>query len=125
MVEGRGGERFLLEAAEPLLVLRDALGKHLDRDLAAQPRVARPIHLAHAARAEGREDFVRAQPCAGCQGHREVREILARPYRPSSPGQGRRRTLSGSDGGTSAIESIATGPPERSTTRRSAPPESA
>ena len=36
----------------------DGRRKHLDRHLAAQPRVARPVDLAHAARAERREDLV-------------------------------------------------------------------
>ena len=39
-------------------------GQHLDRDLAAEARIARAVDLAHAARAERREDLVRAEPCA-------------------------------------------------------------
>ena len=35
--------------------------KHFDGDVAAEPRVASPVHLAHAAGADGRDDFVRAE----------------------------------------------------------------
>ena len=40
----------------------------LDRDRAIEPRVAGPVDLAHAAGAEGRDDFVRAETGAGCEG---------------------------------------------------------
>jgi hypothetical protein len=39
----------------------DAFRQDLDGDCAAKPRVARLIHLAHASRTEGPEDFVRAE----------------------------------------------------------------
>ena len=41
----------------------------LDRDIAVQLRVARPIHLAHAASADHREDFVGADAIAGLEAH--------------------------------------------------------
>ena len=44
-----------------LLVLREPGGEHLDRDVAAEPRVARAPHFAHAAGAERRCDLVRSQ----------------------------------------------------------------
>ena len=37
----------------------------LDRDLAPEPRVARAVHLAHAAGAERRDDLVGAEARAG------------------------------------------------------------
>ena len=37
------------------------LGQDLERDVAVEPRVARAVDLAHAARAEGRDDLVRAE----------------------------------------------------------------
>ena len=43
------------------------LGQDLDRDRAIEPRVARLVDLAHAARAEGGEDLVRAEAGAGLQ----------------------------------------------------------
>ena len=48
VVEDAGGFRLLLEAAQPVRVLREGRRQHLDRDLASEPRILRPIHLAHA-----------------------------------------------------------------------------
>ena len=42
--------------------------QHLDRHLASQIRVGRPIHLAHAAGADGGDDLVRAEASAGYEG---------------------------------------------------------
>jgi hypothetical protein len=39
----------------------------LQRDVAPEPRVVREVHLAHAARAEQREDFVGAEAITGSQ----------------------------------------------------------
>ena len=44
------------------------VGQDLERDVAIQLRVARAIDLAHAAGAEGGEDFVRAEARAGGEG---------------------------------------------------------
>ena len=55
VVQRRGGARLLLEAGEPVRVGRERLRQHLDRDFAAQPRIARLVHLSHAQfRAHGR-----------------------------------------------------------------------
>ena len=43
---------------------------HFDRDIPIQPGVMRAVHLAHSTRANGREDFVRAEFCAGRKRHR-------------------------------------------------------
>ena len=45
--------RLALEAGEALGVARERRGQRLDRDVAPEPRVARAVDLAHAARAEG------------------------------------------------------------------------
>src|SRR5690349_10145966 len=45
------------------------LRQHLDRDVASEARVARSIHLAHAAGAERRDDLVRPEPRAGGERH--------------------------------------------------------
>ena len=64
MVEGPGGARL---AVEPM----DEVGRrqrgvdHLDGDVAAQPRVARAIDLAHAAGPEASDDLVGAEAIAG------------------------------------------------------------
>ena len=65
MVQGAGGARLLLEAAQPIRVGREGRGQHLDRDLAPEPRVPRAVDLAHPARAEGREHLVGAEASAG------------------------------------------------------------
>ena len=64
VVEGRQQLRLALEAGEPLGILREVGGQHLDGDVAAEPGVARSIHLAHAAGAERRDDLVGAEPSA-------------------------------------------------------------
>jgi hypothetical protein len=58
------------------LWLRERGRQDLHRDMALQPLIPRPVHLPHPARANGREDLVRAEPRADCQGH------VDRNYRP-------------------------------------------
>ena len=60
--------RFALEAGEALRILRERLGQHLDRHLAPERGVGGAIDLAHAAGAEGGEDFVGAEAGAGSEG---------------------------------------------------------
>ena len=67
MVQRRGRAGFLLEAVEAIDVGRERRGQHLDRDVASEPRIARAIDLAHAARAEGGHDFVRAERVPGAR----------------------------------------------------------
>ncbi|HXV65296.1 MAG TPA: hypothetical protein VEK15_31665 [Vicinamibacteria bacterium] len=52
MVERREKLRLALEASEPLSVLGERRRQHLDGDVAAERRVRRSVHLAHAACAE-------------------------------------------------------------------------
>ena len=65
MIERGEDFGFALEAREAVGIVRERVGQDLDRDVALQPRVARAIHLAHAAGAEQRVDFVRAEASAG------------------------------------------------------------
>ena len=58
-----------LEPREVLGIFGEALRQNLDRHLAAQLRVARAIDLAHAARAERRDDLVRTERGSICEGH--------------------------------------------------------
>ena len=60
------GERLRLasKAVEPLPIACDVGGKHLDGDVAPEPRVARTIDLAHAACSEQRQDRVRPKRLA-------------------------------------------------------------
>src|ERR1700681_2736335 len=60
MIERRSGARFALEAF-PRGIRRKRLGQHFNGDVAIQPRVAGAIYLAHAAFADGRKDFIRAE----------------------------------------------------------------
>ena len=62
--------RLALKPREPIGVAREQIRQNLDRDIAIELRVPRAIHLAHAARADRRDDFVRAEMGAGSQGHR-------------------------------------------------------
>jgi len=75
--------RFLLEAPQPLGVGAERGGQHLDRHVAPEPRIARPIHFAHPTRADGGLDLVRAETCAGAQGHVGIRIVggYRRDYR--------------------------------------------
>ena len=67
--EGRHGARFALEPRACDRVERESLGKDLDGDFAAEPRVARAVDLAHPAGADRRQDFVgsEASSLAECQ----------------------------------------------------------
>jgi hypothetical protein len=80
MVQRRHRARFALEA------LRELLFYNLDCDNAIQPRVASTIDFAHAAGANGCEEFIWAQPSSSSQGHRlsndcTVREKTARAFK--------------------------------------------
>ena len=57
VVERGNGARFALEAGEPSGSRANGGGQHFDRDVAAQPRVARAVDLAHAAGAERSQDL--------------------------------------------------------------------
>ena len=66
------GQRFgfALESSDPLGIGVEQLGQDLERDIAIQFPVASPIHLAHTASPERTDDFVRAEPGAGCEHHK-------------------------------------------------------
>jgi hypothetical protein len=69
MVQRRRRTRFLLEATHAVGITRHLRRQHLDRHFALEPRVARPIDLAHPARAEWCNDFVGTEPCVGRKRH--------------------------------------------------------
>ena len=64
---GRAG--FLLEAAQPNGIAGPERRQHLDRDIAVEPRIARPVDVAHASGAEGGEDLVRTETASGHNTH--------------------------------------------------------
>ena len=68
MIERRSGARLALETFSRSLVAK-ACGRTLIGYVAMEPRVARPIHLAHAALADGGKDFVGAEFLAGSERH--------------------------------------------------------
>ena len=64
MVEGPRRLRLVLEALEPLDVLREVGVDDLEGDVPREPLVAGAVDLAHAALAEKRDDVVGADPSA-------------------------------------------------------------
>ena len=68
MIQRRERLRFAREPREAIGIVREGVGQDLDRDVAIQLRVARAIHLAHAAVADRRGDFVDAETGAGSEG---------------------------------------------------------
>ena len=61
--------RFLLEALPRFRIRRERAGEHLDGDRAIEPRVARAVDLAHAARANRGDDFVGTKTRARLERH--------------------------------------------------------
>ena len=61
MVEGREQLGLARKAGCALGIVHELVGQHLEGDVATESRVARAIHLAHAAGTEQRYDFVRAE----------------------------------------------------------------
>jgi hypothetical protein len=78
MGESRDGARFTVEAFAELGVGGQRLGEHFDRDGAIETRVSAFVHLAHAARADLRGNFVDAQPGTGDEGQTCVRGLYRR-----------------------------------------------
>src|SRR5205085_6908036 len=58
------------EARQRLRIVGETFGQYLDGHLTVQPGIARPVNFAHSARAERRQDFVRAEPSADGKSHR-------------------------------------------------------
>ena len=63
-VRQRRNGPFALEAVPTIGILTVVAGQGLDRHRAIQSGVTGLVNLAHAARADEGQDFVRAQPCA-------------------------------------------------------------
>ena len=69
MTERSEGPGFALETGDPLGVARYQVGQDLEGDVSSQAAVLGAINLTHSAGAEGRDDFVRAEPVADRKGH--------------------------------------------------------
>ena len=65
MVQRGGGAGFLLEPSQPVRIGGELGRQHLDRDVAAEPRVAGPVNPPHAAFAKYLEDAIRPKGIAG------------------------------------------------------------
>jgi hypothetical protein len=65
------GERLRLpfEPGQPSRIAAELARKHLDRDLAPEPRVASAVDLAHASAPEGRDHLVGTEPGTARQRH--------------------------------------------------------
>ena len=83
MVQKAGGFGLLLETPQAIGVARKALGKDLERDVAAQPRVPRAVDVTHPPGAEPREDFVGPEPSLRREWHRWVRRNSMRTLGPA------------------------------------------
>jgi hypothetical protein len=58
----QSGDRacLLLKSAQAIRISRERFGQHLQRNIAQQTGVARPVHFAHTTSADERDNFVRA-----------------------------------------------------------------
>src|SRR5512135_255138 len=75
----RGEElRLPFEALPPLFTCEEFFRQNLDRDVASEARVFRPVDLAHPPCADLGEDFVRAELRAGGDRHRRDSSRLSR-----------------------------------------------
>ena len=61
MVQRRKHLRFALKASKPFRIIREEGGQNLERDIAIELGIPRPIHLTHSATAERREDLIGAE----------------------------------------------------------------
>ncbi len=84
VIQGRGGARLLLEAAQPVRIIGEGPRQDLHRDVPLQPNVAGPVDLSHAARADRRDDLVRSEPGTGGKAH--FSRARGGWYRRKSPG---------------------------------------
>ena len=73
--------RLALNACAQDAVLDDAIGQHLDGDIALEPGVLGAVDLAHAARADRAEDLVGAELRSGSQRHDRQRITDGAPAR--------------------------------------------
>src|SRR5437667_5674831 len=71
--ERRNRLRLLFEPVQRFRIVRGSLGHDLDRYLAPEPRVARPVNFAHSSRAERRNDLIRSEVIARTQNIAAIR----------------------------------------------------
>ena len=78
MVQRRGRAGLLLEPGDPVPIQGQGLRQNLDRHVAAELRILRPVYLSHPTRTQGRQDLEAAEASAGGECHEKtVTAILA------------------------------------------------
>ena len=75
VIEGCDGERLARESLAASGIGGGERGQHLQRDIAAEARVVRPIDLAHPAGTQRAHNFVRADTCT-CGEHAHVNSTV-------------------------------------------------
>ena len=79
MRQRRDRLRLALEPRQRVGIRGERLRQHLDRDVALELRVPRPVDLPHPARAERREDLVGTEASPGWECHRmDARRMIRR-----------------------------------------------
>jgi len=73
MREGGDRPRLMFEAADPIGIRHKGVRQHFDGDVPIEARVLRLIHLAHSARSNERDDFVRPEVDAWTEHHLAAR----------------------------------------------------
>ncbi len=81
MIQRGEHPRLPLEAREPLGVARERVRQELDRDIALELRVARAVHLTHAARTEQGLHLIHTKPLAFHHQPRLVTSGIASDHR--------------------------------------------
>jgi hypothetical protein len=90
VVERGRGASFLFEPAQSIGVVLRVIRQHLERDIPVQPRIAGTKHFTHPARADGSDDVVGTESCAGsdhaftCCGSTVVRDYRAITHQASA-----------------------------------------
>jgi hypothetical protein len=69
MIQSRGRARFPVESLQAVGRRGVVAGKNLDRHVSTQACVAGPIHFAHSAGIDQREDFIGPETYSGLQYH--------------------------------------------------------
>jgi hypothetical protein len=88
VVERGDHARLALESRARVGVAGNVRRQQLDGDAAIEPRVARPVDVAHATRADRCDDLVRPKPSARFEVHCVIRTPILRAIQsPSSAGR--------------------------------------
>ena len=69
MIQSAGSAGLLFEATEPIRIRGMHRRQQLDRNVPVQPRVVRPVHLAHSTSTYQCRDFIGPNPRSGFQSH--------------------------------------------------------